>query len=127
MKKIFTVLVAAASVTVASAQSNGSWGHGDKSSKDVVFNQPKDDYKGNTANYGFNTFNTREKDAQIQRINREFDQKIASVQRDRHMRYYEKQKQIKMLERQRDEQVREVQQRFSRDQHDGRFDNNRKW
>lgn len=128
MKKIFTILVAAASVTVASAQSKGSWGQDDRNnhSKDVILGHPDNDYKGNTASYSANSFNTRERDAQIKKINREFDQKIAAVQRNRHLRSYEKQRQIKTLEKQRDEQVREVQQRFSRDQHDGRFDN-RKW
>jgi hypothetical protein len=128
MKKIFTILVAAASVTIASAQSKGSWGHDEKSSsRDVILGQSNSTvYKNNTASYGSSSFSIKERDAQVKRINREFDQKINAVQRDRHLRFYEKSRQIKMLERQRDEQIRDVQQRFSRDQRDSRYDN-RKW
>jgi hypothetical protein len=128
MKKIFTILLAVGSVTFASAQSKGSWGHDEKSSsRDVILGQSNVTvYKSNTTSYGSGFFNTKDRDAQVNRINREFDQKIASVQRDRRLRSYEKSRQIKMLEKQRDQQIREVQQRYSRDQHDSRYDN-RKW
>jgi hypothetical protein len=119
MKKIFTILLAIGSVTFASAQSKGNWGHDDH--KDVAVNQPYDHSRDNNSGYGSANYSNREKDAQIQRINREFDKRIAAVQRDRRLRSYEKRGQINMIERERSAQIREVQMRFSRDQRNYRF------
>jgi hypothetical protein len=119
MKKIFTILLAIGSVTFASAQSKGNWGHDDH--KDVAVNQPYDHSRNDAPGYGSSNYNNRERDAQIQRINRDFDKKIAAVQRDRRMRSYEKSRQINILERERSAQIREVQMRFSRDQRNYRF------
>jgi hypothetical protein len=132
MKKIFTILLAAGSVTFASAQSshNNSWnGDGKGNSRDVILGQSNSSvYRNNTMVYNDRSFGNQDRDWQIQRINREFDQRIAEVKYDRHLRQYEKNRQIKMLERQRDEQIREVQMRFdnNRNRHDDHFDN-RKW
>jgi len=132
MKKIFTILLAAGSVTFASAQSshNNSWNGDEKgNSRDVILGQSNSSvYRNNTMVYNDRSFGNQDRDWQIQRINREFDQRIAEVKYDRHLRQYEKNRQIKMLERQRDEQIREVQMRFdnNRNRHDDHFDN-RKW
>jgi hypothetical protein len=118
MKKFFTILVAIASVTVASAQSKRDI-HDAGNSRSVVYNQPKDDHRDNNSSYGAGSFSTRERDAQIQSINRQFDMKIADVQRNRRMRSSEKSRQIRMLEQQRSIQIRECQEHFSssRDQY----------
>lgn len=127
MKKIFTILLAAGSVTFASAQSshNNSWNH-DQNSKDVIVGRTNSSvYSNNTTVYNDHSYGN-DKDWQIQKINREFDQKIAAVKYDRHLRQGQKNKQIKLLEKQRVEQIKEVQMRFDRNKHDDHFDN-RKW
>lgn len=132
MKKLFTILLAAGTVTFASAQSShsGNMGDGRESSRDVVLGQSNSNvYRGNSVDYT-SSFSIRERDQQIQRINREFDQKIAAVKRDRHMRSNERSREIRILERQRDEQIRQVQQRYDNNrnwnQHDD-LSNSRKW
>lgn len=132
MKKIFTILLAVGTVTFASAQSgphDGKWSNNDKgSSRDIVLgNHNTDEYKSNSFDYG--SFSSRDEDEQIQRINREFDQKINAVKWDRHMRSREKARQIQMLERQRDEQIRQVQIHYSdsRDRNFHQDDHRRKW
>lgn len=131
MKKIFTILLAAGTVTFASAQSKESWGHDQRgNSRDVVYGQSNSNvYRNNTNDYNSYSFDLRNRDEQIQKINWEFDQKIKSVKRDRHLRFYEKSGQIQMLERQREEQIREVQMHFSgtRDKHDDNRFNTHKW
>src|SRR4051812_1721571 len=113
MKKIFTILLAVGSVTFASAQSSSHNGNfGQSNSRDIVLGQSGSSvYKNNNTSYGSYSFTARERDEQIQRINREFDQKMTAVRRDRHLRSGEKTRQIKMLERQRDDQIRQVQMR----------------
>lgn len=132
MKKIFTILLAAGSVTFASAQSvshNGSRDRDDKgNSRDVILGQSNSSvYKTNTVAYG--SFNTRDRDEQIQKINREFAWKIAEVKKDRHLKFYQKSRQIKMLEKQRDQQIRQVQMHFenSRNSHRDNHYDNHKW
>ena len=126
MKKIFTILLAAGIVTFASAQSshNDSWNH-DQNSRDAIKPSPSI-YSTNTTVYNDRAFGSQDKDRQIQKINHEFDQKIAAVKYDRHLRPSEKNRQIKMLERQRDAQIKEVQMHFDRNSHDDHFDH-RKW
>lgn len=132
MKKIFTILLAVGTVGFASAQSshNSDFGRDQKgNSRDVILGQQGSSiHNGNTGTYNSNSFGMKERDEQIRRINREFDQKIEMVKRDRHMRSYEKSRQIKMLERQRNDQIKDVQKRFDnkRNKHDDHFDNH-KW
>jgi DNA-binding helix-hairpin-helix protein with protein kinase domain len=134
MKKIFTIILAVGTVTFASAQSSshdGKWSSNDKgSSRDMVLgNHNSNEYKSNSYNYNPFSFSTGDRDEQIQRINREFDQKITEVKWDRHLRSRQKTKQITMLEKQRDEQIRQIQMHFSdsRDRNFHQDDHNRKW
>lgn len=127
MKKIFTILLAAGSVTFASAQSshNDSWNR-DQRGKGVIVGKPNSTvYSNNAAVYNDHSF-SNDRNRQIQNINREFDQKIAAVKWDRRLRQAEKNRQIRMLERQRDEQIREAQMHSDRNRHDDHFDNH-KW
>jgi hypothetical protein len=128
MKKIFTILLAVGTVGFASAQSshNSDFGRDSKgNSRDVILGQ-----QGSNVHrtYGSNSFSMKERDEQIRRITREFDQKIEMVKRDRHIRSYEKSRQIKMLERQRNDQIKDVQKRYDNDRnkHDDHFENH-KW
>jgi hypothetical protein len=109
MKKIFTLLFAVGIVGIASAQSSR-------------FDNHRPDY-GYTMSKG--RFDT-------QKINREYDFKIAAVKMDRYMSRREKASQIRFLENQRNAEIARAQYGFN--QHDNRFNdhkfaesNKRKW
>lgn len=116
MKKIFTLLLAAGSITFVSAQSNNQR-NGSFNDKDVKQIQPprqSDFEKNQPASFQTYSFSMKDKDAQIKRINREFDQKIWAVKMNRRLRNQEKFRQIRMLENQRNQEIREVQLRWER-------------
>ena len=114
MKKIFTLLLGMGSLTAVFAQSGhsrnernqpGDYGYGQSQSR-TIYDKPdrrNDDYSFN-----------RERDAQIQRINWDFDNRIQAIKRDWFMRNGQKMRQIRMLENQRMEQIRQTNERFSR-------------
>ncbi len=124
MKKILAVVFSLGLLSTAFAQG----GH----QRDMAYGKPTNPVY-NDNKYGRNDgfFSAREKDAQIQRINREFDYKIMAIKRNRYMRNGEKNREIRQLERQRAAEIRDVNLRFSRQNSDwknGRYDNNgRKW
>ena len=107
MKKIFTFLFAVGMVSIASAQSRGFDNH------------------RNDNGYAFNKTSF-----EVQKINREYDYKIAAVKVDRHLSRREKERQIRYLETQRMFETNRVQ-RFNK--YDDRYndrklaDNRRRW
>lgn len=96
MKKIFTLLFAVGIVGIASAQSRGFDNH-----------KPGNSYGFTKSHYD------------LQKINREYDYKIAQVKRDRHLSFYEKAKQIRFLESMRTAECNRAQYGFN--QHDDRY------
>ena len=126
MKKIFTLMLAVGTVAIASAQQGKQKDNPFKNDKKEIkqpVQQPSYD-KGKTTGYDQYGFSSREKDAQIQKINREYDQKIAAVKMNRRLRQQEKTKQIKMLENQRNQEIREVQLRFEKSKKGNSWGNN---
>ncbi len=122
MKKIFTIILAAAgTIGAASAQS--------KHEKNVAYNdnaratKSYDDHdsygKSKTANYydSYNSYN--EKQQQLERINREYDQKIAFVKNNRRLNRREKERQIKWLQDQRKQEMRQVEYQYENYGHNG--------
>ena len=114
MKKIFTLLLGMGSLTAVFAQSghssngrnqSGDHGYGQSQGKSIYDNS---DHRND--GYAF----SRERDAQIQRINWDFDNRIQAVKRDWYLRNGQKNRQILILENQRMEQIRQVSERFSR-------------
>ena len=118
MKKILTLAFLMGTLTTVFAQ-NGHSKNGRVDSRDVVYgnsNNPqvfnnKDQWP--VTNGNSYSFSARERDAQIQQINREFDFRIISVKRDRYLRNGEKKRQIRILENERTQQIMMVDQRFS--------------
>jgi hypothetical protein len=100
MKKIFTLLFAVGTISIASAQSRGF------------------DHAKQNAGYSVN-----EKQSTMQQINREYDYKIAAVRMNRHLNGWEKSKQIRKLENQRDAEISRIRFRFEKDNH--QYSNNR--
>ena len=99
MKKIFTLIAAAVGmVSIASAQpgKNNDFGRDNKKDNDKfggsTSQQPGFD-KGKNSGYNDFSFSTRDRDAQIQKINREYDQKIMAVKKSWRIRPQEKTKQ----------------------------------
>jgi len=112
MKKIFTMLlVAAGTISFAAAQSYnqkaGTWNDDKKMSND------RDDHhafdKDKKVDYHDSYFSYKEKQAKLEKINREFDQKIAFVKYNRHLSGWEKSKQIQWLQMQRQNELDKLQ------------------
>ena len=134
MKKIFTILLAAGTFAVSSAQpgqKNSSYNDGKnaKHSTDVdyAYQSPGNNNNKSVA-YGNPPFSFREKEMQLQRINREYDQKIAYVKKNRRRNPWEKSKQIKTLENQRRYEISQVQHRYEKNNRkDFDRNNSRRW
>jgi uncharacterized protein YxeA len=139
MKKILTLLIAVGAITVAQAQGSRSYPD-DRNGRDVILGSQNDRYERNDRNdrvYGNNSrytysFSARERDRQIERIDRDYDKRIRQVERDRYLRSYEKTSQIRRLEDQKRQEIAQVWERFrsSNNMHaDNRYqgNNNRRW
>ena len=119
MKKVFLLLFSAGIFTTAFPQ-HGYQNDYAKNSKtestDIIIGQ-KNGYGVYSTNGRPDPYelSSRDKDRQIQNINREFDMRIYAVRRDRYLRSSEKKRQINMLERQRNEQIWQVMNHFSKD------------
>jgi hypothetical protein len=133
MKKLFTLLLAVGSISIASAQ---GFGQKDKSFKDEKYESRNDrsgDFgKDNQKGVNDYSFSIKERERQIEKINREFDLKILMVKRSRHLRAKEKSRQIRMLDNERFDQIKDVQIRFERSKNRGydrgyEKNDNRKW
>ncbi|HTE10514.1 MAG TPA: hypothetical protein VK645_06080 [Chitinophagaceae bacterium] len=100
MKKIFTLLFAVGTISIASAQSGG-------------FNHAKQH-----TGYAVNG-----KQSTIQQINRAYDYKMAAIRMSRRLPAWEKSKQIRQLENQRDAEISRIRFRFEKNNHP--YSNNR--
>jgi hypothetical protein len=127
MKKFLLLVAAAGSITIASAQSRQP-GYGKNDSKEMVYSSSHSN--GNVSNDRGFSASSREKEMQIKKIQQDFDQRIAAVNRDRRLRWSEKSSRIRSLEKQRDQQIKQVEQRYSfqsgRDKNTSSYENH-KW
>jgi hypothetical protein len=98
MKKIFTmILVAAGTISFASAQSNNSVAfNGHKNMSD--HNRHTSFAKTNSAAHHDAYFSYKEKDAKVQKTGRDFHQKNAFTQNDRHLGSWGKAKQTRLIQ-----------------------------
>lgn len=113
MKKVFALVIALGAMTAVFAQR----GYDRRNeSRDVVLGQQgnKNVYGKNNRSYNDGYMSAREREEQIQRIRRQYKWKIESVQHDRHLRKAEKKRQIRFLENERDARIREVWERYNR-------------
>jgi hypothetical protein len=119
MKKLFALLLSLGTLSSVFAQRHNEPGW-------PTSNKSKETY--NSRDY---SYSIRERDAQVQKINRDFNLQIHAVRKDRRLRGYEKDRRISMLERQRDQQIKQVYDRFSnqrgRDYDNRSVYNDRKW
>ena len=112
MKKIITLLASVLLVASAFAQHKGNekgYGHGND--KDVVYNDGRFN-KNDNRERGY-SFSKKEKDMQINKINREYDRKIKAVRGKWFMSNAKKQRTIWVLEEDRKKEIREVYMKFN--------------
>jgi len=82
-------------------------------SRDVILGQQNRNVYNNDRGYNDDYYSIQERDAQIQRIRREYNWRIESVQHDRYLRKAEKKRQVRFLENEREARIREVMQRYN--------------
>ncbi|MGC4099798.1 hypothetical protein [Ferruginibacter sp.] len=117
MKKIFTMLVfAAGTVSFAAAQS-----HNDKNiayNNDKMISNDHDEHYAFDKAVGFNDnyFSLKEKQAKIEKINKEYDKKIAAVKSNRRLSGREKTKQIQFLQMQKQKEIDQVEFEYAKSQ-----------
>ncbi len=110
MKKLFTVLFSAAVITSASAQKHidtkvvtqNRYGNFDKSERNDKFD--RNQY----------TNELKQRDAQIQQINHDFDRKVMAEKSNRKLPRNEKNNRITRLDKKRDQQTRFVMDKFAK-------------
>ncbi|MBB1284497.1 hypothetical protein HRH25_08945 [Flavisolibacter sp. BT320] len=120
MKRILTLLLAVSTLTVVQAQSSRSHPNDRSTNRDVILgdrndrndrNERYDKRYENNTRYSY-AFSARERDKQIDRINKDYDKRIRQVERDRRMRSSEKSYKLRQLEAERRQEIREVWDRF---------------
>ena len=125
MKKILAVVFSLGLLSTAFAQG------GHQRDRDMTYGKPTNPVYNDIycRNDGYSS--ASENDAKIASINLEFDYKIMAIQRNRYMRNAQKNRQIRQLERERMQEIRDLNQRFSRQNSDWKNDRNdrngRKW
>lgn len=110
MKKIFILALSLGVLTTSFAQDRR--GSEKANSRDVILGHksPAKDKSMNDKNIGFNN---RERDSEINRINRDYELKIQKVKNNRSLRSVEKNRRIKMLEQQCSQEIFKVKQRYT--------------
>jgi hypothetical protein len=117
MKKIFTImLVAAATISCAFAQSNKSIAFNDNK-KMIGYDQHAAFGKISNVAYKDANFSYRQKKAKLEKINREFDQKIVFVKNDRHLKGRKKVEKIQLLQNQRKNEISKVEFQYAASNH----------
>jgi hypothetical protein len=114
MKKMLTLSIALVAVTGAFAQYSRSYPDRAES-RDVILGNGGNDrsvYNNGNSRYDGYIFSAKERDVEIQRINRDFDARARDLQRNWRMRASGKNYQVRLLEQQRRQQVQAVRDRF---------------
>jgi len=109
MKKLFVLVMAIGAMTSVFAQRG--YDRKDESRDVILGQQNRSVYNNNRSNDGY--FSSRERDEQIERINRNYNRRIQSVRNDRYLRNGEKKREIRFLENERDTKIREVIERYN--------------
>ena len=120
MKKIFTIILAAAgTIGAASAQSfdHKSVAYNDHQKINNDHARPSFIVKRNDVNYNDAYFSYKEKQEKIERINHDYDQKIASVKYDRRLSRKAKARQIDWLQSQRKNELSKVDFQYAKSGH----------
>ena len=119
MKKVFTIILAFAAITSASAQWQSKNDDRNRRDDDYVYNKnhkyEKNDGRGifkDKRNEENSSYSVRERDAEINRINREYAARINRIENASYLKKGERNKQIRRLEQERKEEIRIVYSRY---------------
>ena len=133
MKRILTLLFAVGAFTVINAQGSRSYPD-DRYGRDVILgdrnNSDRNDRIYENSRYTY-SFSARERDKQIDRIERNYEKRMRQVERDRYLRSYEKSAQVRRLEEQKRQEIVQVWERYRSNSNlhsDSRYQrSNRRW
>jgi len=104
MKKLFILLFSLGMLNTVFAQQ----------SRVESYGKTKNEVRQNASYSNNNSFSAKERDAQLAKINQEFDAKIKAAKKDRHLKNSEKNRQINMFEKQRDSRIKQVNAEFAK-------------
>ena len=124
MKKIITLFASVLLVASAFAQYDNQKGYGKRNDRDVVYNDRKYNKNDRRGGDGY-SFSKRERDFEIDRINRDYNNKINAVRHRWFASNAKKQRIIWSLEEQRRDEIKSIYMRFNHprnryDDHDRR-------
>ena len=125
MKKIITLLFSLGAFTISFAQYDHQRNNDDRNYR--TENKRDDQYAGSSNGDGYhdrdardrrhsdkgNYYSAKERDFQVERINREFDFRIQAIQSDRYLRRRAKRAAIRDAEIERSRQIQMVNERFN--------------
>ena len=109
MKKVFALLLSLGAMTAVFAQH----GRSRNESRDVIVGKQDRTVYDNDRRNDNGYYSTRERDARIERIYREYNWKIEKVRESRQLRNAEKKRRIRSLQNERDEKIRYIRERYS--------------
>ena len=119
MKKIFTLMLAVGMISVASAQQTKQIIRSGNQERSGI--QVKGaDYGRGMADYNSYSLTFKQKEAEISRINKSYNQKIAIIQRSRSARTAAMGRKVRQLEIQRDQEIRAVEARYDQTRNNSR-------
>lgn len=110
MKKIYTLALALGIVSFSFAQDHRS---AQSQSRDVILGQHQSSVVMNNHDRDAYNKGMKSRDAEIQKINREYDMKIQALHRDRGIRKADLNRRVADLERQRAREIQACQTRFN--------------
>ena len=122
MKKIFTIILAAAgTIGSTSAQSinQKSIAYNNNKKMSNVYDQPATFGKTKSVAYNDAYFSYKAKESKLAFINHGYDQKIALVKSNRHLSGKQKAKQIQLLQNQRKNEINKVELQYAKSNQKG--------
>jgi len=115
MKKIFMFLVSFAAVSASFAQYNKQCpqnGNSNPGKQNGGYGNNKNDRYDNGRNQSTGYNSSRDLEDQIERLNRDYSQRMENISRDRRIRSSEKKRMIRALENERVARIRDLRERY---------------
>src|SRR5438309_697675 len=106
MKKTFLLLFSIGTLSTVFAQDNRSHQNVNQTREIVLGNRRSDKYNSSY------TIDSRKKQEEIDKVTRDFDRRIVSIQKDRHLRTAEKNRQIRKLRAEKEQAIRNIDARY---------------
>lgn len=133
MKKMLPLLIVFGTIAGAQAQSSRTYPSSGHNSRDVILGSENNNnrYENSSRFDNRYSFSAMERDRELERIDRKYDQCTRQLKKDRQLRPAEKRYQLQRLQEQRSAETRLVWQRFNSSRNtfndDGNRRNDRRW